>query len=390
MLKHPLEIILALGAIEAAVLWAAASKRFARYFQFLPSVFWIYFLPMIVSTAGLIDPQAEVYSVITTNLLPASLILLLLSSDIKAILRLGRPALIMMFAGSLGIMLGMPLVFLLFKPWVGANVWSGFGALSASWIGGSANMIAVKEAIGTPEKVFTPMVIVDTIVPYLWMGILVSSVRFQERYDRWNRADKTILADLEKCRISAQTTRVKRLTVWSVAGILAIAFIGGVAAKFLAVQLPQIKDMISTYAWTIILVSLFGVSLSLTPARQLERHGASRIGYYLLYFVLTAIGARANFSHFSSTMLLILAGCVVILVHAGVLVAVGRMVKAPLFLIATASQANIGGVASAPVVAAVYQPGLASVGLLLAILGNIVGTYFGILISRICYGVSLW
>jgi len=384
MIQNPFVLILFLVFIEIIILYLSSHTRFKKYFNFLPSVFWIYFLPMLASTAGIIDAKSPIYSVITTKLLPASLLLLLISIDLKSIMKLGRPALLMFFAGSCGIIFGAPLVFFIFKSWVGLEFWSGFGALSASWTGGSANMIAAKEALGTPDAVFTPMVIVDTIVPYVWMGTLVAFAGVQELYDRWNRSDRKVLDELEK-RISGipgQKTKALRLPTTIL--ILGFAVLGSVISSLMAKLLPEIKDVISTYAWTIIIVSILGMSLSLTPVRRLEQHGSTRIGYFFLYFVLTAIGAKANLSNIGSTFLLIAAGFVLVFFHAAVIILTARLIKAPMFLAAVASQANIGGVASAPIVAEIYQPGLASVGLLLAILGNIVGTYLGILAGQMC------
>ena len=191
-------IVLFLIAIEALVLYAAGSKRFAKYFHILPSVFWIYFLPMLASTFGLIDPKAPVLGVITSFILPMALFLLLVTVDVKAIARLGGKATGMYFIGSAGIMTGTVVVFLLFKNIIGPQFWAGFGAISASWIGGSANMIAVKEALNVPDPVFLPMVVVDTICPYVWMGFLIAGVCFQSGFDRWNRSDRTVLDALKE------------------------------------------------------------------------------------------------------------------------------------------------------------------------------------------------
>ncbi len=196
MITHPLLIVLTLAAIEALVLWLSRHGRTRRYFEFFPAVFWIYFLPMLAATCGLLTAQSPVYGLITTYLLPASLVLLLLPVDIRAILRLGPKALAIFFIGAAGMMAGAVLAFALVKPLVGQEFWSGFGALAASWTGGSANMIAVKEALAVPDAVFAPMVIVDTVVPYLWMGILIAMVGLQGAFDRWNRADRTILDHL--------------------------------------------------------------------------------------------------------------------------------------------------------------------------------------------------
>ena len=383
MISNPIFLVLFLLLIEAGVLWAAAQKRFDIVFNFLPSVFFIYFLPMVASTLGLIDSKAPVLGSMTTYILPMALFLLLVTVDVPAILRLGGKALGMFFIGAAGIIVGAVIAFVLVQHWVGGQFWAGFGALSASWTGGSANMIAVKEAMAVPDSVFLPMVVVDTIVPYVWMGLLIAVVRWQPGFDRWNRSDRGVL-DALKARADEVKVAAPRLT-WGGGIILVIcALAAGSAAQALAGILPKVKDILSPYAWTIIIVSILGLGLSFTPARKMENIGAGKIGYWLLYFVLTAIGAKASLSNFGTAGILIAAGFVIIAVHLVFLLIGGRLLRAPLFLLVTASQANVGGVASAPVVAAVYEPGLASVGLLLAITGNIVGTYLGILCAQLC------
>lgn len=384
MIAHPLLIVIVLAAIEALVLRLSRHGRTKRYFDLLPAVFWIYFLPMLAATSGLITANSPVYGLITTWLLPASLVLLLLPVDLRAILRLGPSALAMFFIGAAGILAGAVLSFTLFRPLIGPAFWSGFGALSGSWTGGSANMIAVKEALAVPDEVFAPMVIVDTVVPYLWMGTLIAMVGLQPVFDRWLRADRAVLDRLGERAAEHLASVGGRRTAAGVAITLAVAFTGSGAAQLLARQLPQVRDVISTYTWTIMIVSLLGMLLSFSPVRTLERSGATRTGYDLLYFVLTAIGAKASVTDIRSALVLIAAGLVIIAVHAAFLLLGARLLRAPMFLVAAASQANIGGVASAPVVAEVYHPGLASVGLLLAILGNIVGTWLGIACGQLC------
>ncbi|MBF0484548.1 MAG: DUF819 family protein [Candidatus Omnitrophica bacterium] len=387
MIKNPIILIAILFSVEFFILFISSRKTFEKYFHFLPSVFWIYFIPMLLSTAGLIDNKSDIYKTITDLLLPMSLVILLLSANIKAILRLGPSALIMMLAGSLGIMVGIPFAFWCVKNLVGSQMWAGFGALSASWTGGSANMIAVKEALNTPDAVFSPMVIVDTIVPYVWMGLLVALVAFQPIYDKWNKSRRDILDELN-ARIDKTKSNPQRITLLSLCLIIGIGLIGSVIAKFGSNYLPNIKGIISQYTWVIIIASGLGIALSFTPARKLETFHASKIGYYILYFVLTTIGAKASLSNIGSTAILIGAGFIAMFVHLIFLLITARILRAPMFLVATASQANVGGVASAPVVAALYEPELASVGLLLAIFGNIVGTYIGIITGYVCKIIS--
>lgn len=386
MIQNPWALVVFLLAVEFSVLWVSHHPRFKRFFSVIPSLFWIYFLPMLASTFGWIDPKNQVYGVISNWGLPASLFLLLISVDIRAIFRLGKPALIMFFAGSAAIVLGAPLVFYVFKGWIGKEFWSGFGALCGSWTGGSANMIAVKEALGTPDAVFLPMVVVDTVVPYAWMGLLVASVASQPMFDRWNNSDRRILDQLSRKSKGAPASADmgRHWKPQTTVLILALAFAASLLTQFLAKFLPVIKDVISTFAWTIILVSVMGILCSLTPLRKLENNGSMIIGYWLLYFVLTSIGAKASLVNIGSTFVLILAGVIIVTIHAAVMIGVARLIRAPMFLVAAASQANVGGVASASIVAEIYQPGFASVGLLLAILGNIVGTYMGIIAGQLC------
>jgi uncharacterized membrane protein len=384
MITNPVLIVAVLIAIEALVLGLSRHDRTKRWFDLLPAVFWIYFLPMLAATFGLITARSPVYGMITAWLLPASLVLLLLPVDMKAIIRLGPTALAMFFIGAAGIIAGAAFSFALFKPLIGQEFWSGFGALSASWTGGSANMIAVKEALSVPDAVFAPMVIVDTVVPYLWMGFMIAMVGLQPAFDRWNRSDRAILDHLGEQVVQHLATSGSRRTPAGIAIALSVAFAGGGAAHLIACLLPQIRDMVTTYTWTIMIVTLIGILLSFSPIRNLERSGATRTGYDLLYFVLTAIGAKASVASIGSALVLIAAGLVIVAVHVAFSLVGARLLRAPMFLVAAASQANIGGVASAPVVAEVYHPGLASVGLLLAILGNIVGTWLGILCAQLC------
>ncbi|MEI7998808.1 MAG: DUF819 family protein, partial [Candidatus Omnitrophota bacterium] len=342
MIHNPFALIAILLLIETGILFLAKHPRSSKFFDVLPSVFWIYFLPMLASSFGLIDSQAAIYSKITTYLLPMSLFLLLMTVDIKGIVRLGPRALSMFFIGTVGIVLGMVVVFVCFKNAIGAQFWSGFAALSASWTGGSANMIAVKEAIGTPDAVFLPMVIVDTIVPYVWMAMMVACVGLAPAFDRWNHSDRTILDDLNQRIKTLATTKSKKLTFKTTVGLIVLSVAGGLLSIYVGHFLPEIKGIISTYAWTIIVVSCLGILLSLTGARKLEAYGTNKVGYFILYFVLTSIGAKASINHIGVALILIAAGFLVVIIHAVILLIAARLMRAPLFLVVAASQANVG------------------------------------------------
>ncbi|MBI3616834.1 MAG: DUF819 family protein, partial [Candidatus Omnitrophica bacterium] len=332
MIQNPVLIFLILLAVEIVVLSAAGHPRTQKYFRFLPGVFWIYFLPMLISSAGWVDAKSPLYGLVTTYGLPASLFLLLLGVDLPAIARLGRTAVLMFLIGSAGIMLGTTLSFLIFRPFVGDIFWMGFGALSASWTGGSANMVAVKEALGTPDDVFLPMVVVDTIVPYVWMGLLVSVSTGQAAIDRWLGADRGVIDDIRKRMAGVGAAQKATLTAKNIFVLAAFAFAVSAGVQRVAQVLPAAEGIISSFAWTIILVSTLGLAGSLTPLRRCEALGSTRIGYYLLYSVLTTIGAKASVSHLGASAVLIAAGIVIILVHAAVLLIAARLLKAPMML----------------------------------------------------------
>ncbi len=383
MIESPAGIILVLLGIEAAIFSLSAFRGTKAVFKYLPAMFWIYFIPMLANTFGVIPAGSEtaVYGIITRWGLPGSLVLLLLSSDIVAIARLGRVALAVMLAGSLGVILGGPAVFLLFKPWLPSpDFWMGFGALSGSWIGGSANMIAVKEAIGTPQDIFLPMVVVDTICPYAWMFLLILLARHQQAVDRWIGADASVIEELTR-RHLAEEKRRKPLDLGHGTFMVLLAAAGTILSLGAAEILPAVKGILTARAWPIIIATALGIGLSFTPVRKLEDYGASTYGYGLLYFVLASIGATTNLGALASAPILIAAGFLWIAIHAFFILGAGKILRAPLSLMAAASQANIGGPASTPVLADIYRHGLAPVGLLLAVLGTIVGTYLGLVSS---------
>ena len=385
MLHNSLLLIIVLLTVEFLVLYLAANTRTKHLFRFLPSMFWIYFLPMILATCGIIDAKSPLYATVTRLFLPPALFLLLFNADFKAIARLGPSALIMFFVGTAGMMLGMVISFIIFQPVIGSAFWGGFGALAASWTGGSANMIAVKEALNTPDAVFMPMVLVDTILPYTWMGILVAFAARQKSFDSWNRSDRRILDDLAQ-RVNNAGQQKEAATFFNKGScfLLLLAFGIGFLAKMAAGFLPNGHNILSPYAWTIILVTTFAILFSFTPVSKSVDKSANQYGKWMLYFVLTSIGARASLHNASQVGVLLVAGVVVIAVHVGLLLITARLIRAPLFLVATASLSNIAGLVSAPVVAEVYQPGLASVGLLLAILGHTLGAYNGIITGQVC------
>ena len=333
---------------------------------------------MFSTTLGILPESSVLYDWIRTYLLPCSLILLLLSSNFDALKKLSSKALLIMLIATLGIVIGGIVSFSIFANWLPNDSWKGLGALSGSWIGGSANMVAVGTSIGTPDDLFGIMIIVDTLVGYGWMGIVIFFSAYQERIDRWNGVESSLIENIS-IQMSDIESKKRPTRFIDLIAIISIGFIGGYISLKIGEWLPDLGRIITSFGWTIIIVSILGIVLSLTPFSELENAGASHIGNFFLYLLLATIGAKANFTSILYAPVFLLVGICWITIHAAILFMGGRLLKVPMFLIATSSQANIGGVVTAPIVASVYQKSLAPVGLLMGVLGNIIGIYFGLL-----------
>jgi uncharacterized membrane protein len=377
MINDPNAIFVYIIFLIGIIYYLRSQPSLAKLFKYMPPVIWIYFLPMISTSIGIIPNDSVLYDWTTRHLLPTALILLLLSSNISAMASLGPKAIGTMLFGTLGIIIGGSLSLLIFGGLLPADAWMGLGALSGSWIGGSANMVAVGKSIGTSEDLFGNMIVIDTLVGYGWMGVVIFISGHQDTIDRWNNADTSIIKQLN---IQMDTSENKRPTSFNdLLTIVAVGLVGGYLSLKIGVWLPDVGSILTSFGWTIIVVSAIGILLSFTRLSDLENAGASHVGNIFLYILLGTIGAKANIMQVTDLPIYIIVGIVWILFHAIILFIGGRLLRAPMFLIATSSQANIGGVVSAPIVATVYKKSLAPVGLLMGVMGNVIGIYAGLI-----------
>jgi uncharacterized membrane protein len=380
LLNDPMSVFAFLASLVAAIFWLSGVPRLKKTFTYLPPVLFVYFLPMISTTLGITPPASAAYDFTTRYFLPVALFLLMISVDLKSVAKLGPMALVMMAAGTVGIILGGPLALALFGHWLPSDAWQGFAALSGSWIGGTANMVAIAESVGTPPSAFNPVIVVDTVVGYGWMGVLLFFSVWQSRFDRWSNA-RTRAIEETNARLAEMERERHPTTVRDMAFLLGMGVGAAVMAVKLGATLPTLGNptIISGTTWAVLMVVTAGLLLSFTPLREYEKVGASQFGYTALYLLLAGIGAQADVRAVLQAPLYLAAGAVWIATHVVVLYAAARIVKAPLFFIATGSMANIGGPVSAPVVAGVYHPAMAPVGLLMAVVGYVFGVYGALL-----------
>ena len=383
------------------------SPFWKKFYKFIPTLLLCYFIPSIFNSLGIISgEESNLYFVASRYLLPTSLVLLTISIDLPEIKKLGPKAIIMFLTGTVGIILGGPLAILIvssFAPDVVGGVgpdavWRGLTTVAGSWIGGGANQAAMKEIFNVGDTLFSSMIAVDVIVANIWMAFLLYGAGINERIDAKFQADNSAITELkEKIEAyRAQILRIPDLTdtikVMAVGfGVTAIAHLGAdIIAPWISESAPWLAkySLTSKFFWLIVLATTIALGLSFTKARELEGVGASRYGSMFLYILVATIGMKMNILAIFENPGFFIVGLIWIAFHAILLIVVAKLIRAPFFFLAVGSQANIGGAASAPIIASAFHPSLAPVGVLLAVLGYAVGTYGAWICGILMQGIS--
>ena len=433
-----------LTALLALIFKTTQMASFKGFYKVVPSLLLCYFLPSVLNTLGVISPgwiefepalarlrelghdtasitsisalkefvavnelaaemkpfigKSQLYFVASRYLLPASLVLLTLSIDLKEVMRLGPKALIMFGTATIGVVLGGPIAIMaanavapeVIHPEGGEQIWRGMTTVAGSWIGGGANQAAMYEMWSTPEnpissKMYGIMITLDVIVAEIWMVFLLLGVGRADSVDRWLKADASAVTRLKE-HMQEFSSKIARIPTFpDVMVICGLAFgvtgFAHIAADVIAPWIGEVAPELSKFSltsgffWLIVTATTVGVFLSFTKARSLEGAGASRIGSVFIYLLVATIGMKMNVLEIFDHPGLFLVGLLWMAFHVTLLFIVAKLIRAPYFFLAVGSKANIGGAASAPVVAAAFHPSLAPVGVLLAVLGYALGTY---------------
>ena len=350
----------------------------------------------------------NLYYVASRYLLPASLILFCLGIDFKGLKNLGPKSLIMFLAATVGIIIGGPIALLVVSAispdLLGANpseVWRGLSTVAGSWIGGGANQTAMKEIYEVKDNLFGTMITVDVVVANIWMGLLLFGASRSDKIDNWMKADNSAITEL-KTKIEDYRSSISEIpSTTSLFILMSVAF-GGVALAHWGMDvitpwMKQFKEtlegirlnsLMNKFFWLVVISTTFGLTLSFTKARKLEGVGASKWGAIFIYVLVATIGMKMNLGEVFANLGLFAVGITWMLVHVIILLTVAYLIKAPFFFVAVGSQANIGGAASAPIVASAFSPSLAPVGVLMAVLGYALGTYGAIICATLMKAVS--
>lgn len=399
-------VVLGILMISLGFIFYTSSKKkgfWKKFYSVVPALLMCYLIPAIFNSLGIIaDETSQLYFIASRFLLPASLVLMTLSIDLKAIYNLGPKALIMFFTGTIGIIIGGPIAILLISivspetvGGVGPDaVWRGLSTLAGSWIGGGANQAAMLEIYEYNPNLYGGMVLVDIVVANLWMALILLGIGRNKKIDAWLKADDSAIESLKNkvASYSASIARIPTLPDFMI--MLALGFGGvGIAhwgadgiSNYLTDNYAVFSDNKSSLAsfgssffWMISIATAIGIALSFTKMKSYEGAGASKIGSIFIYILVATIGMKMDLTMVFDNPGLIAIGLVWMSIHAGLLILIAKLIKAPYFFLAVGSQANVGGAASAPVVAAAFHPSLATVGVLLAVFGYVVGTYGAIL-----------
>jgi len=375
--------------------------RWTKFYTFVPALLLCYLIPSLMNSFGLISSQdSNLWTIAKDYFLPACLVLMTLSIDLKAIIGLGPKALIMFFTAVVGIILGGPIaVFLisLFSPETvggeGINaVWRGFATLAGSWIGGGANQTAMLEVYGYNPERYAAMVAIDIVVANIWMVFLLYGAGNPQPIDRWLRADTSAI-DRLKDKMETYTAEIERPSTQVDFMLIAAVALGTVGAShlfaglvtplFASIAALQGTVLTNEFFWVVVVATTVGMAMSFTRARELEGAGASKIGSVFIFMLVAIIGTKMDVFRIGDAPLLFVVGLVWMLFHVCLLLVVAKIIRAPWFFVAVGSKASVGGAASAPVVAAAFHPALAPVGVLLAVLGYALGTYGAILCAEL-------
>lgn len=386
MVTAPAAILAVLAGVAALFFWIEAVTRW-KLFNFIPPLLFIYATPLVLSNTGVLPTQSRAYEVLSQYGLPVFITLLLLSVDVAAAVRIMGKGVFVMLLGTAGVIVGAPIGYFVVHRWLSPEAWKGFGALAGSWIGGTGNMAAVAGGLQTPPDVFGLAVLADNVVYVVWLPLLLASKGLADRFNRWARVKADRIERMEAAAAAQAAAKSDQpLLMRHLLYLAALALSATAIGSWIASMLPVIEPILSTSTWRVLLVTTIGIALSFTPAKRIPR--SHEIAMAIVYIFVAGMGARASLEGFAEAPAFLLGAFIWIFIHGLFCLFGAWLFRVDVHSAAIASAANIGGAASAPVVAAYHRESLVPASILMALIGYALGNYGAFIAARLCYWVG--
>jgi len=385
--------ILAILAAVASLFFYIEKKTGSKLFDYLPPLIFIYTIPVLLSNTGIIPSKAPVYDFMGTNLLPMFLVIMLLDVDIMATVRVMGKGIFVMLLGTLGVVIGAPIAFFIVKSGLGPEAWKGFGTLAGSWIGGTGNMLAVSQMVGLDDHSvnYGYAVVADNAVYLIWLPIMLASKNLAGWFGKFTKVPEDRLEQMEKFAGEITTDKgnieMRHFLYLAMIGFGVTAFSAWISGYIPTINTAEGVTIVSASTYKILFVTILGVVLSFTKASKIP--GSHAFSMALVYLFVARMGAKADLSNLSVAVFWFLLGAYIwIFIHGTFLVVAARIFKVDVHTAAIASAANIGGAASAPIVAAHHNQTLVPVSILMAMIGYAIGNPMAYIAALLCYWVS--
>lgn len=363
----------------AACLVTAQKKTNAKLFEYAPPVVLLYLLAMVLCTVNFWDlaETKAAYTAVKNPVLYSMIFLMLLRCDIRKILKLGPRMLGGFLAASVSISIAFIATYALMAPVLGAEAWKPLGALCGSWMGGSGNLVAVQTALNIGEAETAYALVIDSIDYSIWVMFLLWAVNLAPKFNKWVKADTSQLDEVSR-RLEQEMTEdgPKEITFHTIIFLMGLAFLVAALCTTVGPILSGSIGLLDTTTWTVLLISVAGLVAAVTPVGKIA--GSAELANVLLYMMIALIASRASLLELTDAPVWILAGFIILAIHAVLMIIVAKIFKLDMFTCGVASLANIGGTASAPILAGSYKGSLVPVGVLMALMGYVVGTFGGI------------
>jgi uncharacterized membrane protein len=381
LIRSPIGVLTVLCGVGACFFFLEERTRW-KLFNYFPPLIFIYAVPAVMSNTGVLIKTSAVYVWLSSTVLPMFLVIMLLKVDVASTIKMMGRGIFVMLLGTAGVILGAPMAYFIVRNELPQDTWKAFGSLAGSWIGGTGNMAAVTDGLKTSGQGFGLAVLGDNLVYMIWLPILLGSKNFAKAFNRFTRVDKKRIQMLENVQTQKEDQK-KHVQIRHFLYLLVIGFVCTWAAEYISARLPELQPILTASTWKILLITTMGLLLSLTPARQIP--ASHELAMALVFIFVANMGARADISGLKASAGWFLLGCYIwIAIHGAFCVFGAYLLKVDVSSTAIASAANIGGAASAPVVASSHNEKLVPASILMALMGYAIGTYGAFVAAWLC------